>query len=980
MSALTDLFLLDLQTANRAPDESLRLAAWLRLLERLAEQYPSALPTDLEQPLARLTRNLLLDLWLGYLLGIYTPHDRLPGLSQQSLQTLLRRAIAYPLLRAEVFAWALAALDGHLYPFLRRRSGTLRRRLALSGLQALSLLLPRRAPDPPQMTFGRALLDLLFRATRRILPDEFAALVRRLDEWAAAFDPSPQADTHNPFDLLSLLLQANLTSDQAAALHIRLRTWTERLVPRHPFLAEPAADGLARLAQQCPTLPAAPGDPPLSLLDDLLTFLAALPAEAESLRSLGLSLRVDDFWTRRALLRSLPAFLARPESLPHWQALLASKGYTTLGEYDFDLLAGASLPASPEALSALFDSIAGGQAPWARQVLAQIHLPPAVEDWLERHLAHERRLPVLEALTDLQRAAARDLGQPPLRLTNALRLAVQSLLTAPQPQVSRPALTWLLEQGESALAALLRALRETWPHDDAPALHQVLRALGHAAVSAALQGESHPSRPQSGDGYVWDAISAAPKPGGDPASRLSPTVYLVCLLVHPDDPLRDGRPLAERLAQALVWLRSPRLDDAQVAWLERPYRPEEAEERLWARLERMGGPYERQAALRRPRLLRVLLEPLRDGLRAGAPARLTVVRLLERADSPQVIPLLRQAFEMAAMMEQAWAESGNPQEGYYFSEFAREAAVLAPAVLRALAVYGEGRNPFDSPALDLLEDILTTPARLGILAQPLSPAILKTEIWPCLAHPKSLSPDALPTLWDALRRALERLRPDLPWQERQNAELCLQAYALLLTHAPAPLDESGRERLLQALQGDPARPGHPFESLTRALLLLALARERPVPAPTLRLLLDWLTVSPLALHRQRQAEWRRHDPSLPDQAGDIFLVQGTAVILAAELLQTPDHTLPTGAKGRLLAALRRLAAPWNRALEARLTRSTHPLLGAESSPARALSLLLAETLGLSPARDPDWLTHPADLGYFVLMTVDHRPWTMDHGP
>ncbi len=114
MSASSDLFLLDLQAVEQAPHESAGQAARLRLLERLAEQYPAALPASLQPLLTRLTRNLLLDLWLGYLLGIYTPHDRPPGLSQQSLQTLLRRAIAYPLLRAEVFAWALAALDGHL--------------------------------------------------------------------------------------------------------------------------------------------------------------------------------------------------------------------------------------------------------------------------------------------------------------------------------------------------------------------------------------------------------------------------------------------------------------------------------------------------------------------------------------------------------------------------------------------------------------------------------------------------------------------------------------------------------------------------------------------------------------------------------------------------------------------------------------------------------------------------------------------------
>lgn len=944
MSDSSDLFRLDLQAADQAADESARQAALLHVLERLAEQYPAALPADLQPPLVRITRHALLDLWLGFLLEFHFPHGRPPSFSQQSLEALLRRAIFFPSLRAELFAWALAALDGRLFPFLGRRAA-LRRRLALTGLQAFSALLPRPS-QPPQMLFGRALLALLFRAARRLLPDEFDALCLRLDAWAAAFDSSPQADTHNPFDLLSLLLLANLTPAQAAALHTRLMTWTARLVPRFPFLAEPAADCLARLAQQYPRLPAPPPAPPLSPLDDLLNFLDSLPADAASNRLLGFSLRVDDFWTSRALLRVLPAFLTHADSLPRWQALLESKGRTTLSEHDLDLLADASLRPSPEALLALFDLIAAGAAPWARQVLGLMSLPPAVEDWLELHLVNERRLPVLEALTDLQRAATRALGHPPLRLTNALRLALQSLLSVPQPQVSLPALTWLLEQGETTLAALLRALGETWPQDDAPALQQALRALSQAA-----QGfdERDPTSSRS---------------------RLSPRGYLACLLVHPADPLQDGRPLSERLAQALALLRAPRLDDSHTAWFARLFLPP-TDESLWSRLEREKGPYEREAALRQPRLLRVLFEPLSDGRRAGAPARLAAVRLLERADLPQVIPLLRQAFDLVMALVQAWAESGNPQEGYYFFEFANEAADLAQAVLRALAAYGEGLHPFDAAALALLEDILTTPARLGILRQALSPAFVQTEVWPRLAQPKRLAPDALPALWEALRRALERLRPAQPWQERQTAELCLQAYALLLTHAPVPLEESGRALLLRALDGNPDLPGHPFESLTRALLLLALARERPLPAATLRLLLNWLAASPFSLYRRRQAEWRRHDPGFPHRAGDIFLVQGTAVVLAAEWLQTPAQgSLPPQARSQILDALHRLAAPLNRALEARLTRSTHLHLSAEHSPARVLSLLLANSLGLSPARDPDWLTRPADLAYWVLSTAE----------
>ena len=920
-----DLLLLDADALARRQEESARQAALRRFLERLLEQAAPAFPPPLERLLRRLTRSLLSDLLFGFLLDFFRP-DFAPEAArplpfhQAHLQAALGRLSALPPARAELFAWSLAALRGGLFPFLTR-DAPLRRRLALLGLQAFSPLLPRRSDLQPELAFGLTVLALLLRAARRPTPDQFAALCRLADDWAADFD-RPQPAPRNPFDLLSVLLLARLSAEQAAEIHRRLRDWTLRFLPSTPALAEPLAGLLSRLAEGHPCLPpaeATPDSSPPGPLSDLLDLLASLPFATAP----GAHPGVDDFWSRRALLRALPAFLRHPAWLPRWQSLLETKGKTAFDESALDLLAEPPLRPSPQALSPLFDLLLSGQrGRWARQLFPLFRLSPELESWLEAHLQSERRLPVLEALMDLQRAALAA-GLLPERLTDALRLALQDCLTAAEPHFSPHALVWLLEQDEPALASVLRALRKTWPGLDSPAPRRLLRALGEAALQAA---------------------------------SLRPAPYLAARLVHPADPLATGLPLPERLERALRLLRSPRLNDEQAALLQRLLRPEAglaSEQQL-----DQFGPYEARCAARHPRLLPILLEPLTDGGRAGAPDRLAALRALERADSPLVVPLLREAFDLAVELEQAWAESGSPGEGYYFSEFSHEAEALAQAVLRALA----GQRRFSAPAVSLLEGILNAPHRLGLPRRYLSPHFLQTEIWPRLASPRHLSAEARPALLEALDRWTAGIDPSRPWPERQTHELGLQACALLLLHE-TDLSASQQARLHRAYQAA-------FESLTRAALLLVLGRQRPLSEAALRLLLDLLAASPLALRRRREQEWRLQQPSFPDQAGDILLVQGVAVVLAADLLRFPPEDLPPGAGPRLREALHRLTNPLNRALEPRLTRSTHPLVSARESTARFAALVLSADLGLPAESDPDWLALPADLAYFVLNQIE----------
>ncbi len=250
-------------------------------------------------------------------------------------------------------------------------------------------------------------------------------------------------------------------------------------------------------------------------------------------------------------------------------------------------------------------------------------------------------------------------------------------------------------------------------------------------------------------------------------------------------------------------------------------------------------------------------------------------------------------------MYRAWHQSE-----YLFTELYREAGPLARQVALSLLTL----QPLLPEAVPLLGEILHSSESLPEHGfNELNPAFIHTDLLPALAG-ATVHPQAVPPLLNLLSHPPS----SAPHRREVERQVALQALSNLST-----LSADQQELLWQHGYASP-------DVLTRALALLALGRQRPLREKTWQTVRHLLRLlAPGALQNQRRAEIARlpnRDEYFILTPGDVFLVTGVAVSLAAEWLKSADLPHPRPAR-RVARRAAKAASPLYRGLEAKLSLS-----------------------------------------------------------
>lgn len=941
---LPPLILEDLQALPPLSEENARLLALYRLAQRLREFWDDSLGEagEIQAAALSVTRRLLVELYQGFLLQIFNPDEanpfveRTPPVLQQDLERALRLLGEIPPARALMFAWFMAGLKGQVGELLRRgldRRPGLRQRTARWLLPALSFF-TRTAlsrPRSPDFRFGLNGLSLLWPPGEPLPEQEFEPALTLLDEWT-------ERSSHFPLEAVTvlgrLLTRARLSASQCLSLARRVQAWGDfdRYPPdraSHPAAERHSADSLPRpvrrLAEQIgPQQRARLEEMRRQMVAVLFARLAFWEERLfpDFLRAFS-ALRLRPSWqtdweVERVLWEALPAVLRHPHRLSGLADLLKRQDFTRFESPDAqEGLPLASLALSAEALQALLAQIrADPAAEWPFQVLAQVR---------KLTFACETRLPNLmqQAETVLEQRAL-------LALYDALTKRGAHL--SPELQVAFV---------NAALPVLLNsdARRPDFPLDwllsRRPFLCHFLRRLDEPPGRLAEVEQDTLSRIS---GLLDELVSSALL-----LPQLDPALLSACLLLHSADPLQTGQRLSERLPRAIRLLERPAEEDELyrllTALLPQPLTPAG-----------QGDSVEVRAARAHPLLTRILFtEDLlpASGMRRGAPFRRALAVSARHFSPPRAAPLLARLFDLAVEMGRAWAESER-----ILTELYREANLLVSALLDSLTRL----RPFPPEAIALLEEMLLAPSHLPerLFSLELSPAKVQQIALSNLAQTYP-SPEALPALFDALRR--NALPAEGRLSRRRLVTVCLLH---LLFHGVA-FDEAQRGILTEIFSQSP-------DALTQAAALLAWGRARPVQTEVFHAALKTLRPSPIGFVIARQVEvWRRKGESSAFPGG-FFLVQGVAVTLLLEWLR--EAALPSEWQEQARRALQQTASSFRRTLEPRLTESTHPLQSPAASSARGLWRAIAPSLGLPLAADPDRLVFPAQLAYEGLRLRD----------
>ncbi len=959
-------------------EEGARDRALTSLARRLANA--ASLPPELAALTLRLARSDLLDLYSGFALGAFASvltrfrPQRFPPVAQARLHDRLRTLLTLPPARAEALSWLGAAMQGELTALLRERLSQARplpRRLAAGALGVVNLL-PAESDRTPEYEFALALLRLLLESADFTLPDpEFTALLAAVEDWVSAFPYFPEGRLR---DLFLALHGIELTPPQRQSLRERLLAWRdlERYPPYRSFPNRRAylrslrralgwsgplaslAEWTGRFFNPGPVHPEPPDEetarrhrslrlstliPGLALLarQDENAFPPLFEAFTELLRQYLLSLQlggsVECEW---ALLDLLPAALAHPHWLEPLAQALETFRFYRLSENAPRELAERAPRLTPSALATLLDLRRRfPKHEWMLQTLEGCAAPDPSADLERADRPRWRLTPPGAGLTPaaqdgLQERLASSLDPEPVEA--ALRL-----LSHPDPSRAPLAdalalnLTRRLQEGMPLPAEWVAELAR---NDEA--LRRVLLRL-----SASLNAEAAPL-PHDFLRHLSDSLYALP--------ALTLRKLTAACLCDPQNPLQSGLPLAQRLDEAAGLLLG-RGDEAEIlARLRRLLPPDPPDLALMAQLERRQDAPALRIAAAHPRLLPILVEAWESGsqTRAGAPRRLALARALASASPQHALPLLRDLFDIACQMYRGWYQVDRA-----YSELYREANVLAPEIARSLLTL----SPLLPEAVHLLREMLLSRESLPEHGfHDLTPAFFREQILPLLVH-KPIAPSTLPLLLNLLAS------PPLTEPHRQELlrQIALQALSntsALITDQQATLWQHGY-----------ASP----DLLTRALALLALGRQRPLAEQTWQTVRRLLRSSSLTLYNQRQREIARLNRQGADfflgVPGQVFLLKGVAVALAAEWRQSPGLLTPAQ-RADLKDSLCKAASSFQRTLEARLTASSHAGFSQEHSPLRALALSLCEAVHRSPDDDPDWLLHPADLAYLTSVVSE----------
>lgn len=971
-TALLEDWLEDLP--DTGSDRELRLSQAIRCLAEFVGQGERPLPPGMEAIALRLTRQALFDLYAGFRLGTFrgiSSIPRAPGeppATQIRLGERLKALLRIEAARAEMFHWFLAGLRHQVGRLLEEPLQTAPpiwnpRRLFIHwrGRLALALAEAFRTPtgeENPDHEFGLYGLHLLFSGSGEIRPHEFQALYDLMSGWTEYYPYFPELEIR---DLIQAIAQASLSPEQIGELVRRLQAWHD--LERYPaerslagyrqFVranAQAAGYGKAFTALAMLLAPLVrPRSLPLlgeeyqryreqvnrrwgltpALVSLALQDEGCIPALAEEVDAL-LEMRAPE--AEWVLVKALPAFLKHPRHLYLLQNILDRHRFQKFDDLQIGDLQDLRLELSRAALETLLDLMHRfPDARWPLQILENVgKLSSTAEEWLSRQVPNaqdEILVPVALALH--QRLSS--LREAPLLLESALRQRLERSLKENVP-IPDYLVRWVLGLKGEALRRLLSSLARGVESGSL----QVTFSLT-AFLRAIAEEVSHADRP--------DAVKLA-----------------ACWLIDPDDGLRSGLALAERLAQAARIVKRNRFDETVAAWLARiipsgdsfPPSLKNADGQL-------PPPVERALSVS-PRLAAVLNEPIghrqeyppighrqQYPMRAGASRRLALARALSLVSSPAIaLPLLADLFHLAAEMFLAWSRAGGMPR--YFPELSWEANALALEVLKAVAQL----EPVLPQAVALLEEMLLTGYCMpegGFATTEFAPGAITRDILPLLVN-RQIAPEAVPALVGLLQQ-------EYPSGEKHSQRIWQCALQWLSN--VSTLDAGQQEVIWNVGYASPL-------ILTRSLALLVLGRQRPLEAKTWETVLRLLRTSWRQLYQERAAEIRR----LSDREawsilgpGDVFLVAGVAVALTAEW--SAEVGLLNGEQREALhQAWQRAASDLNRTLEAKLAESTHSNLSADWSNARGLAFSLCHAVGYAPDDDPDWLIRPADLARSLL--------------
>ncbi len=960
-----------------------KLSQRLRRLFEYLGDFSHEFDPRLENIVMGLTREFLFEEYQGFNIGEFIgPTDnpfRLKkdvSATQQSLESRLRKLGHYKVARDEMFHWFLSALfnkmDKVFHERLRGQRFTLnpmrlfirlRGRISWTLSENIQPFLQRKRAVSANYQFSLTGLSLLFAPSGKIQSQEFGELVEAMSQWVATY---PYFPAYKLMGLIRVMALSSLSHDQCEKLGQMILSWRdmEKYPPERHFADTQSriealieAEGYERfgpllifiLRLTLPFIsrkqeePAIGTDSSRSKRDEIirhcdlaitLKMLATydesyFPPLLDELRHLPLG-EWGDVEATHALLEALPAFIQQPKWLKELDSLLKEKQYLKFEELHIDNLQALRLHLSRHTLPVLLDLITTGQEThWIRQVLENIwQLDPDGEDWLVEHLPNETRPAILDALLGLHQRLIEVGETKPERFENALISHLRDFL----PMHHSPAwIRWLLEQKEGVLLVLLQHI-----------MSQIAQSTDHSRYLEFLNGIANQA---------------------ETISSQTPVKLAVCWLVDPTDRLSTGRSLEERIAQALNLLHSPRFNEEVASLLEEVIPRQKTTptpEQIQTLLKKDDHPALR-CANSHPLLIPILLEGWRADyqMRAGAARRLVLVRTLARKNEhPDLaLPILANAFQLAVELGKAWAESG-----YYFTEFYREAEGLAWETISTIA----SLDTFLPQAISLLETMLFSPNRLPerLFDTSFSPANVHEKILPLLSRLGSVEVEAVPGLLEIVERNFPR--PGIYWTDEIESGLLVLQCSLQVLSKVSTLTETQQDVIFRIYRAMP-------DNLTRALSLLVLGRQRPLSESILDVIVKIVQVSPIIVYSRRVSELRKHRAELPyARLDDAFLVQGTAVALAGELLISPEVLISSSQRTRLQQTLRRAASSFNRLLEPHLTNSTHSMMGKEHSMAQGLVSSLDTAIGQSSDADPDWLVHPADLAYRIIQDLIRR--------
>lgn len=966
-SILVDDLLQDLSSEGSERERGLQQAALC--LGSFGGKGERPLLPHLEEIALRLTRDALVDLYRGFRLGTFrgvSGIPRAPGAPPEAQIRLRERleALAHiEAARAEMFRWFLAGLRHEIGQVLRERLCSTpstwdpRRLFTLwRGRLVLTLEQAFRTPvddQNPEHEFGLYGLHLLFASTREIFFQEFQELGDLMTRWVEEYSYFPELEI---CDLVRAMALASLSPEQVREPVNRLLDWRDLgRYPTERSFASRSAEARAKTQEagygQAMTALAVLLGPILrsrslpnlfgeeyqryreganrhERLASALATLAlqsegCLPALAEEIDVL-LEMQAS-VEAKFALMDALPAFLTHPLHLPLLQEALEHHGLHEFDKMWMDDLRNRYLQVSQEALEALLDLLrCFPDLRWPMQILENAGgLTPQAEDWLAQQVRDggDNR-PAEVALALHQRLSALHESSPHLEsaLRQRLKRSLEEDLLVPD-----------------ALARWMLSLRDE-------ALRRLLFDLAHKLKSGSLQV------PHSLSAFLRTLAVEVSH-----AERPNPVKLAACWLIGPDDELRSGLPLVKRLVQAAEMLQRDRFDETVAAWLRRmlpqpgPPVPHVEADDPWN-----FSPTQR-VLLASPRLASVLSEPIGHrqeySMHAGADHRLALARALGRSSSPEhAIPLLADLFQLAVEIYMAWHKAGGMPR--FFPELGWESNALAIGTLKALVQL----EPVLPQAVDLLEEILLAQYKMpegGFDGPTLSPDTITQEVLPSLVG-RRLAPEVVPAL-------VELLEHDQPPQEKHKQRIW-QITLQWLSNISA-LSTEQQEVIWRVGYISPL-------ILTRALALLVLGRQRPISQQVWETVLTLQCTPWRQLYQSYSAEIARlsdRNAWLIFNPGDVFLLSGVAVALTAEWYTKAD-LLVNEQREVLHRTWSHASSDYNRALEARLAHSTHPLTGKDWSNAKGLALSLCSAVGKSPDDDPDWLVRPGDLARNLSLT------------